>query len=362
MLLSNGVASASPGALSDNTYQAQARENLHRIWQKPVEAPKSYSVPPDDVESLARKTLDTMLVRTFRVTPWPDAEEYNSLLARVTHWVRGGKPVRIMLGYGPMKNPKTTDHTHADWAEFFALCHLCAWHNKVCSVYPPGLKIKIIFDDSTVRMANEYPRQPMDEYINSVGRLIQNLGYQSFIPGTLRQSSFAWLFKFGLYQVAAVRVRRWERDPSNQAAIERMLEFSRRNLALPDGLTDDEREIRFRDAARRYRVYWEALQMSGLSRVGNKLVAMYMDGNQHHLKQSASLHVASVGKQQITQPWQGAGALRDNGHGKLVPIVLTSKRLQTLHAESVLTPGFLPGSAFESIQVCVDRFPTVTPK
>jgi hypothetical protein len=356
MLVTNGVGSASLGASADTTYQEQAKAKLHHIWQKPVATPKSHSVPAAQLESLARKTLDTMLVRTFRVTPWPADEEYHSLLDRVTHWVRRGKPVHVMLGYGPMKNPKTTDHAHADWAEFFALGHLCAWHNKVCSVYPPGLKIKIIFDDSTVRMANQYPRQPMDEYINSVGKLIRDLDYESFIPGTMRQSSFAWLFNFGLYQVAAMRVRRWERDPANQAALERMLEFSRRNLAVPKDLNNEEQENRFRDAARRYRIYWEALQMSRLSRFGNKLVAMYMDGNQHHLKQSAALHLASIGKQQITQPWQGAGALRDNGHGKLVPIVLTSKRLHTLRTESVPTPGFLPGAAFESIHVCIDRF------
>jgi hypothetical protein len=267
-----------------------------------------------------------------------------------------------MLGYGPMKNPMTTDHAHADWAEFFALCHLCAWYNKVCAVYPPGLKIKIIFDDSTVRMANRYPRQPMDEYISSVGQLIRDLRYESFITGTMRQSSFAWLFNFGLYQVAQVRVRRWERDPSNRDALERMLEFSRRNLALPEDLDENERENRFRDAARRYRVYWEALQMSRLSRVGNKLVAMYMDGNQHHLKQSAALHLASVGKQQVTQPWQGAGALRDNGHGKVVPIVLTGKRLQELRVVNVPTTDFLPGPAFNTIPVCFDQFPIAATK
>src|SRR6185369_6034050 len=116
-------------------------------------------------------------------------------------------------------------------------CHLCAWHNKVCSVYPPGLRIKIIFDDSTIRMANRYSRTPMLEYMRSVAKLIPAMGYESFIAGTMRQSSFAWLFHFGLYQLARRRVRRWERDPANGEMLARMLEFSRRNLMLSVDLT-----------------------------------------------------------------------------------------------------------------------------
>ena len=48
------------------------------------------------------------------------------------------------------------------------------------------MQIKIIFDDSTVRMANRYAAAPMKEYMASVARLIELLGYQSFMVGTMR--------------------------------------------------------------------------------------------------------------------------------------------------------------------------------
>jgi len=331
-----------------------ARAEIHRLWQKPTAAPKRYSVPAAQLDELARTVLDTMLVRSYRVTPLPPEKDYQELLSRVTHWVRRGQAVQIMLGYGPMKNPKNTDHTHADWAEFFALCHLCAWHNKICSVYPPGLVIKIIFDDSTIRMANRHPKKPMNDYIASVGKLIRDLRYDSFIAGTMRQSSFAWLFHFGLYQLAALRLRSWERNPANREAMERMLEFSRRNLDVPEGLSKVEREARFVRAAHRYRVYWEALQLSGFSRMGSKIIAMYLDGRQHHLPQPAALHLTSLGKGQVVQPWQGPGALLDNGHGKLVPTVLTGKKLEHLHRTNVSVAGIVPGRGFDSIQICFE--------
>jgi hypothetical protein len=333
----------------------QAIAELRRIFVKPVAAPAHFDVPAERVDVVAKTTLDTMLVRGFRVGTLPSDEDYAELLARVRHWVGRGEAIRIMIGYAPMKNPKSIGHTHADWAEFFALAHLVAWHNKVTTVYPPGLRIKIIFDDSTIRMANRYGWGPMKDYMGSIPKLIRAMGYESCIVGTMRQSSFAWLFHFGLYQLAGRRVRRWERDPANQPVFEQMLEGARRNLATPDGWTAERREQYCRDAAHRYRVYWEALQMSGLSRLGKKLVAMYLDGNQHHLRQSAALHLTSVAKGQVTQPWQGEGVLRDNGHDKLVPIVLSGKRRDEVQLSRVDVPGVISHPGLGSICVCYDQ-------
>ncbi len=328
-----------------------ALAEIHRRWVRPTMPQALGRLSEQRADELAGAALDAMLVRDFRVTPRPPQNEYLQLLARVRHWVKRRQPIQVMLGYAPLKNPRAATETHAEWAEFFALCHLCAWHNKVCSVYPAGLRIKIIFDDSTIRMANRYSQAPMRDYMTSVAQLIPAMGYQSFIAGTMRQSSFAWLFHFGLYQLANWRVRRWEREPANAEMLAKMLEFAQRNLVLPADLAADEREQAYGDAAHRYRVYWEVLQLSGLSRFGHKLVAMYLDGHQHHIRQTAALHLRSVGKQQGTQPWQGAGALIDNGAGQLVPSVITTKRRRELACDRVDFPAILPLSGFDSIQV-----------
>jgi hypothetical protein len=200
-------------------------------------------------------------------------------------------------------------------------------------------------------MANRYGRAPMQDYMSSLAKLIPAMGYETLIAGTMRQSSFAWLFHFGLYQWARHRVRRWEQNPANVETYARMLEFSQRNLVLPAELSEEERQRQYCDAARRYRVYWEALQLSRLSRMGNKLVAMYLDGHQHHIRQAAAFHLRSVGKQQGTQPWQGEGALLDNGAGQLVPIVLTTKRRQEMICQRQQVSNILPLPGFDSIEV-----------
>ena len=59
---------------------------------------------------------------------------------------------------------------------------------------------------------------------------------------------------------------------------------------MPAECGEAERRRRCEEAAHRYRVYWEALQLSGFSRLGHKLIAMYLDGHQHHLRAPAALH------------------------------------------------------------------------
>jgi hypothetical protein len=335
-----------------HTLRDQVVETVRQHWQPPQASVRGHHVAPQEVEAVARAVLDVMLTRQFRVGKLPPDEEYAILLRRASHWVQRGQPISITFGYAPMKNPLTVPYRHADWAEFFALCHLTAWHNKVCAVYPPGLRIKIIFDDSTIDMANRADPRAMKDYMNSIARLIPAMGYQSLIVKTLKQSWFAWLFHLGLYQVARRRLRAWEQDPANGPMIEQMLESARRNILLPEGLGPEEQERFLQEAAHRYRLYCEAMEISRFSKLGHSLIAMYLDGTQHHCRSLGELHLTSVSKGQVTQPWQGPGVLLDNGKGTLVPFVLTGGRRERMITEEVSGINLLPVEGFDRIQVC----------
>jgi len=204
-------------------------------------------------------------------------------------------------------------------------------------------------------MANRPDRSHMDSYINSVGQMISALGYESFILGTGRHSSFAWAFHILPFPVARLHLRIWEANPANRAVIEQMDKYARRNLVLPPGLSHSEEERLCQKASHRYRLYWEALLIAlWLQKVtlfANSLVAMYLDGSQHHIPLAGAFHLTTLGKGQITQPWQGEGALRDNGHGQLVPFVLTRERASVMKKE-VTGLDVLPMAGFDRIQVC----------
>ncbi len=321
-------------------------EAIRRHLILPAESRRLVAPAPARAAEMSRQILDTILTRPFRVGPLPPAPVYAGLLDRVACRVRRGERIFITVGYGPLKNQNGVPYSRADWAELFAVTHLAALHNKVQAVYSPGLQFRIVFDDSTLIIANRVDRRLFDSYIASIGNLIHGLGYRGLFLPTLRQSAFSWILNFGFYYIAGRRVRRWEADPANREKLAQMNASARRNLTIPAGLSADETDRFVVDAAHRYRVYWEALQLSGLTRSRRRLVGMYLDGTQHHIPQTVALHLTTLDKGQVTQPWQGEGMLLDNGHGKLEPFVMTAGRRPRYETqiigglEAVPLPGF----------------------
>jgi hypothetical protein len=338
-------------ALPSEALRTRVVQTIRTHWVTPRISEQSAPVAPARVEETARKVLDTMLTRQFRVGPLPPPDVYEQLLQRVCRSVRKNRPIAVTVGYGPLKNPNSVADSRADWAEFFALCHLVAWHNKVQAVYAPGLSLSIAFDDSTLIMANRADKQRIRSYISTVGELIQALGFAPVLSASLRHSYFAWLFHFGLYEIARLRVFWWERDPRHREQMERMAVYARRNVVLPAHLSPTQQEEYVRAASHRYRVYWDALQLSGVTNSKSRLIAMYLDGSQHHRRQAVAFHLTTLDKGQITQPWQGAGALVDNQHGRLEPFVLSAGRRLRYDTRSVDQIHVLPGPAFERIAV-----------
>lgn len=360
--------------LSDEILHARVDEMVYRHWvgphaPEPLEfgAPSRPRWPAERIEKLARTVLDTLLTRQFRVGPLPSAEMYEQFLAPIRRFVRKGKPIRILVGYGPLKNPNAVSYSRADWAEFFALCHLVAWHNKLQCVYPPGLQVRLIFDDETLLLANGSDRRLMNEYISSITELIRVLGFQTIFLPPRRLTHNAWFLRFGPYQlfrscllgIAEWRVRRWERDPANQEKLARMAEFARRNVIVPARLSSEEQDHFVRVASHRYRVCWDALRLGAqLFPNRERLLALYLDGSQHH-RQQVALHLTSVDKGQMTQPWQGEGVLLDNGHQKLEPFVLTAARRSRYHTRTIEGLNLVSSPGFNRITIIWPQEPAL---
>ena len=345
--------------LPDDVLKSRVVEAVRRHRAPPQPSEPTAPLRGARLEEMARAVLDTMLTRQFRVGPLPPPDVYEQFLAPVRRFVARGRPVRVTMGYGPLKNPNAVARCEADWAEFFALYHLVAWHNKVQRVYPPGLEFQIVFDDETLLLANNADPARMDAYTTSVSDLIRALGLEKIFLPPLRWTHIAWFMRFGPYQllrfclmrIAEWRVSRWERDSAHRQQLERMAEFARRNVTPPVGLKPEQHERFFREASHRFRVCWDALNMAcQLFPSRERLLALYLDGSQHHRRQLA-LHVTSVDKGQVTQPWQGEGVLLDNGHQLLEPFVLTGGRRPRHGARVIERLDVVPVAGFDRLAV-----------
>src|SRR5437773_5763880 len=106
-------------SLELDTRRVQVVSALRERWIRPSPNVAGFCVPKDRVESTSRAALDTMLTRQFRNGKFPAEDVYVRQLKCVRHWVRRGRPVRINVGFAPMKNPNAARLSRADWAEFF---------------------------------------------------------------------------------------------------------------------------------------------------------------------------------------------------------------------------------------------------
>jgi hypothetical protein len=345
--------------LPAETLRSSVAEVVRKHWVRPHPAEPMPPLSEGGLEKKARAALDTLLSCQFRVGPFPTPDHYEGFLEATRCWVRRGKPIRIFIGYGSVKNQNSVPYSRADWADFFALCHLVAWHNKVQRVYPPGLQLQLLFDDEVSLLANRVDKKLINSYISSISNLLRTLQFESIFPPPSRLTDNAWYLRFGPYQlfrsvlmqIAERSVRRWERDPAHAEQLERMTEFAKHNLVFPADLSTAEQERQARDASHRFRVCWDALTMGGrIFARKDRLLALYLNGSQHHRRQ-ASMHLFSVAKGQVTQPWQGEGVLVDNGHGRLVPFVLTAGRRPHYQARILDGLDFVAVPGFERIAV-----------
>ena len=278
---------------------------FERHWTTPRASEDLGPLPAAEADRLARAALEAMLTRPFRVGVRPGPEIHDQLLRRVRWSVGRGRPIRITLGFGPMKNPNGAAVSRADWAEFFALCHLIAWHNKVQSGLPAGAG----HPHRLRRLHADHGQQRRPRPDRLVHRLDPRADRRAGVRAGLAAPDAAVFVRLALSpghlrpgKVAGpplgARSRSLGPDRADGQA-------ARRNLALPPGLDPKQQERFVAQAAHRYRVYWEALQLSHLTHGRRRLVAMYLDGSQHHIRQPVALHLTTWTRGRSRSPGRG---------------------------------------------------------
>lgn len=303
-------------------------ETVHRTIEsyfvrRPARA-GGFRIPAREVEPTARRVGDVLLSRRFRSGLKPAAAIQETIAQKVRYYVQRSQPVRLALGFCPLKNLNAAEANRAEWAEAFAFHQLARLDMAVQEVYPPGLRVRVICDDALVRWVNKVPLRMTRDYMASLRELIAGLGLNYLIEAVLPVSRYTPLLHLTFcFTRAERRMRRWEADPANRQAIETMDFHAFKNLLPTPGLSDEARREQARAASHRYRVFWEALELSGLARLQRPVMALYTS-------ERGLLRLFSLCNGNITQPWQGEGCLRLNENDKLVPFVLTQERRDTV--------------------------------
>jgi hypothetical protein len=303
------------------------RQTIENYFVRQPARAEGFSVAPDEVEPTTRRVAEVLLGSRFCRKPRPTAEIQRVIVGKVRFYVRRAKPVRLTLGFSPLKNLNAVEKNRPEWAEAFSFHQLARLDMAVQQVYPPGLRVRVTCDDALVRWVNRVPARMMREYMDGLRELIARLDLEYLIDGVAPLSRYTPLLHLAFcFTRAKWRMRRWEANPANREAIETMDRHAFKNLLPTPGLSDEARWEQARRASHRYRVFWEALELSQLPRLQRPIMTLYSG-------ERGLLRLFSLCKGNITQPWQGEGCLRRNESGELVPFVLTQERKNAYRAQ-----------------------------
>lgn len=317
-----------------NRFRSTVESELKKYWVAVAPTRKVAVEHGLALEAQLQAVFDVLLSRPHRLGPMPTEKTRDDIVARLRRNVVQGQPVEISLVYATGKNHQAIAYNRADWAEFFALSHLVAWHNKVQKIYAPGLRIQLYLDDVTGSQLNRHNRLT---YMQSISSLIDAMNYSPLFSKPALLSSLSWKLRLGMHPWAAMRVRRWDRQPENSQTLEKMDQVVGRQLMLKSGLASPQQMKKIQEISFRRRVAFEALHLAGVTNSDKRLIAIYQDGDLFSIQKQLALRLTALELGQITPPWQGEGALLENEDGQWEPIVLTAQRRQ--RTKSILLTG-----------------------
>jgi hypothetical protein len=252
--------------------------------------------------------------------------------------IRAQEPVSCILGHGPLKNRNNCPYPTADWAECLAYVQLMRLASAVKALYEPGLSITLYVDDARSQFANAVDAAVTQPYFDSLGQLVQTLGFDAVITDIVSLQELYPAFQHESFlPQATAKVAQWRQDPLNQEALFELYAHAHRNLVFPDTLSADEQHRLVDEATMRYQVCHEAEKLSGIWSQPNRV---YMRYSPHE----GFYQIFTLRKGSVSQPWQGQGALLLTPQGKLDPyIITTQKRQKTVLVDTFTTTFDLPG-------------------
>lgn len=291
--------------------------------------------------------LKLMSTRFCRHRPQKNDQFYKVIRQSVAD----NRPIPIVIGHGPLKNPNNCDSPVVDWAEFFTLSQLTALHQAVQVFYKPGLSYALFLDDARSEKANEVNPALTGNYLESLKQFVWATGLNAMIPTFVSLKDFYEAYGVHSHVAEAERlVQAWEQFPENAAQLADQLAHAKRNLPEAEAqliaLGEAAFEERAKQAAHRYRVYLQAEILSGIWDLPEFIYGRYSE-------HPGYWQLFTLRKGSVSQPWQGRGCLKLNANGKMEPFIMTRNKASRFETLDWVETG-LKLKGFETIEVVTE--------
>ncbi len=162
--------------------------DLAKYLEERLKKPFRYEVSKEEEKIIQFEGIETyiyrkLLSKKFRKTS-VDEETRNQLQQAIRVNVENSRPIKFTYPFGGYKIWRVPTYPLVDWAEFFTIAYLCEYAAPILATYEPGVEIYLSSDDVVIELIDNYPRDVLDQYINSFKSLVNE--FSNYFPDNLR--------------------------------------------------------------------------------------------------------------------------------------------------------------------------------
>lgn len=317
----------------------------------PALGPTSNITPTTAVEILTRSS--------FRRTSL-DAASLSDVRAEVESQMSSGEPIKLCVPFGGYKSWRVSTAPLPDWAEVFALNHLCKYIFALAA-YPGGATLEFSYCSNVIGRMSNMPERYSAEYITRFGHLIDD--FNLLLPAHIRLGLVDIATLYSPEELEAELVANYERNQQRwlellpEAEREKKVRSARRNL-MADGIVDltraqgDEWESLCINAA----MWCDAVDSLSRRRRFNKLTEriqlVYVRGPK------PSIHIGSC-EMSSSHFWVGTGVAQQLSASRVCQRIVSQAEMDDLARAGLLLSVSLERPHWLST---LERISSVTPE
>lgn len=153
-----------------------------------LQKPNIYELSEAEKKTIQFEGIETYIYnkvtsRKFRKTS-VDKESEEVVKAAIHKNVVNNEPIKFTYPFGGYKIWRVSTYPNADWAEFMTLSYVLRYVAPIHNVYEPGVEIYFSSDDVIIELIDNYPRNDLDSYINSLKNLLS--AFSNYFPSNLK--------------------------------------------------------------------------------------------------------------------------------------------------------------------------------
>lgn len=149
---------------------------IKEYLQQRIHSCSKYTLTSQDQKLLDKYGIKEYIFRKlmskkFRKWSLPESVQ-DKIKEQINYCVSNSKPITLNLSYGGSKLWRLPTTPEVDWSEFFYIAYHVQYMSPIAKIYGPGIHLDFSSADIAMTAMNNIPREDVDQYDQSLRKLI----------------------------------------------------------------------------------------------------------------------------------------------------------------------------------------------